>query len=454
MAADAFCVGACWTVSVCFYRACGGSYDPWFYSRMWPIVPVMLAVNLMFRLYHGRFFHPAAHFPPAEEMRRLVGSALLVHIGVIAFLALARQTTVGYSRFVIVLSGTLTAVFSQMARDAARSAMKRCRVGQIPVVIAGEAKGISRIAGMLKASPYLGLDPVGCFCDGGDAGAGLPALGGIRSIVRKSRQAGVRILVVCEDARLFKCRLREYSGWFTHIEYFPPNAAFPASGSRTVTMDGLGGVEFANRARMSDLRIEKEIVDKCLAAICFVLMLPVLLALALCVRLSGPGPVFFRHSRLGRNGAKIGILKFRTMYADADERLRRILASDPAAAAEWQARFKLRNDPRITPLGRVLRRTSLDELPQIFNVLAGTLALVGPRPIVEDEKRFYGESYADFASVKPGVTGLWQVSGRSDTDYSRRVALDVWYVRNWSPWLDVWILFRTVVALVTMRGAR
>ncbi len=141
------------------------------------------------------------------------------------------------------------------------------------------------------------------------------------------------------------------------------------------------------------------------------------------------------------------------MYADADARLKRILEEDPAAAAEWKANFKLKDDPRVTPFGRFLRRTSLDEIPQFFNVFAGSMALVGPRPIVEGEREFYGDAFRLFTSVKPGITGLWQVSGRSDTGYARRVALDVEYVMNWSPWLDVWILLRTVLAVITLKGA-
>ena len=138
----------------------------------------------------------------------------------------------------------------------------------------------------------------------------------------------------------------------------------------------------------------------------------------------------------------------------ADSRLKAILARSPAAAKEWESSFKLSHDPRVTPFGRLLRKTSLDELPQLFNVFSGDMALVGPRPIVDDEVRQYGNAYRAFSSVRPGITGLWQVSGRSDTDYDRRVALDTYYVLNWSPWLDMWILLRTVFAVLFMRGAR
>ena len=142
------------------------------------------------------------------------------------------------------------------------------------------------------------------------------------------------------------------------------------------------------------------------------------------------------------------------MYADADARLEKLLASNSEIAAEWEKNFKLAKDPRITPLGKFLRRTSLDELPQLFNVFSGEMALIGPRPIVQAEVAYYGDAYPVFSSVRPGVTGLWQVSGRSETDYARRVDLDTYYVLNWSPWMDIWILVRTVFAVLFMRGAR
>ena len=171
------------------------------------------------------------------------------------------------------------------------------------------------------------------------------------------------------------------------------------------------------------------------------------------IKLTSRGPVFYRQTRLGKKGRPIRVWKFRSMYADADARLASILASDPMKKAEWEANFKLADDPRVTPLGRFLRKTSIDEFPQLFNVFAGDMALVGPRPIVSDEVKFYGAAYDIFASVHPGVTGLWQASGRSGTDYARRVALDTYYVLNWSPWMDVWVLFRTVGAVLFMRGA-
>jgi len=453
MLADVVCIILCWLVSVLVYHACGGGYTPSFYLRMCPVIPLWLAVNLLFRLYHGRFFYPAAPFSPMEEMRRLVGSAAFVHLAVIAVLVLMRQTMQDYSRVVIVCSGLLTALFAQPVRDVVRWLLKRLAVGQIPLVLIGDTDELRRIASTLKGSAYLGLDPVGYFSEKADETVPLLWLGDAKEVVVAARRMKARVLLVCEDVRLFRCHMQAFSEWFTHIEYLPRKSAFPVSGSRTVTFDGIGGIELVNQDQMSVLRLEKWLIDKVLSVVALICLMPLLLLLALLVKTTSRGHAFFRHRRLGKGGRAISVWKFRTMYADAEERLSRILAEDPAAAAEWRESFKLRRDPRVTPVGRFLRKTSLDELPQLLNVIGGSMSLVGPRPIVEDEIPYYGSSYAVFSSVRPGITGLWQVSGRSDCNYDERVALDVHYILNWSPWMDFWILLRTVAAVLKMRGS-
>ena len=204
---------------------------------------------------------------------------------------------------------------------------------------------------------------------------------------------------------------------------------------------------------MVSKRFQKRVMDSVLATVAFLAFLPAFVLIPILIKLTSRGPVFFRHRRLGRGGREIRIWKFRSMYADSDARLKELLANNPDAAREWSETFKLAKDPRVTPFGRFLRKTSLDELPQLFNVFAGEMALIGPRPIIEKEIPYYGDSYGVFSSVRPGITGLWQVSGRSDTGYVRRVALDTYYVLNWSPWMDLWILVRTVYAVLFMRGA-
>ena len=199
-------------------------------------------------------------------------------------------------------------------------------------------------------------------------------------------------------------------------------------------------------------RVLKAMFDQVAAAMLVVLLAPLLLVLAILVRRDG-GPAFYRHRRIGIGGRMFDCIKFRSMAVDADAVLRRVLADDPAAAAEWAATQKLRNDPRVTRVGRFLRRSSLDELPQLFNVLRGEMSLVGPRPIVQAEVERYAGDIEYYYAAKPGLTGLWQVSGRSDMSYARRVRLDVWYVRNWTLWHDIAILFKTIPAVFLQRGA-
>lgn len=207
------------------------------------------------------------------------------------------------------------------------------------------------------------------------------------------------------------------------------------------------------RDRKAFFPIAKRALDIFGAAVGLVLLAPFFMIVALMVRADG-GPAFFAHQRVGRGGKLFGCLKFRSMVVDSQTRLEALLASDPAARAEWEATRKLKNDPRITRIGRFLRSTSLDELPQLINVLRGEMSLVGPRPVLEAElDRYYGASAAHYMAVRPGITGLWQVSGRSETTYESRVALDVSYVSRPSLLADIVILLRTPVAVLSRRGA-
>ena len=184
------------------------------------------------------------------------------------------------------------------------------------------------------------------------------------------------------------------------------------------------------------------------------LLLPIIGIIAVLIKKESPGPVFFSHTRIGKHGKPIPTLKFRSMYADAQERLEKLLETDPDIRKEWEENFKLKDDPRVTKIGSFLRKTSLDELPQIFNVLKGEMNFVGPRPVIQQEiDQYYKEDAVYYFMVKPGITGLWQVSGRSDTDYDFRVSTDKWYVSNWSLWLDIVILFKTVKVVLKREGA-
>jgi exopolysaccharide production protein ExoY len=201
-----------------------------------------------------------------------------------------------------------------------------------------------------------------------------------------------------------------------------------------------------------EVGIANRMLDVTVALAAIVFFGPLMLLIALAIAVSG-GPVLFRQMRLGQGGELFTCLKFRTMYVDAEQLLAEVLASDPVARAGWEREHKLRRDPRVSTVGRFLRKTSLDELPQLFNVLAGSMSIVGPRPIVAAEARRYGRYIQNYCEVRPGITGLWQISGRNETSYRRRVACDVAYVRTKSAVTDLLIILKTVPAVCMARGA-
>lgn len=197
----------------------------------------------------------------------------------------------------------------------------------------------------------------------------------------------------------------------------------------------------------------KRCFDIVSASLLLLVTFPVFFVLWWCAKRDG-GPAFFQHIRIGRGGRSFGCYKFRSMVMDSDRVLKRLLETDPTAAREWAATQKLQKDPRITPVGRLLRKTSLDELPQLLNVIKGEMSLVGPRPVVRSELEYYGGNVKYYEAVRPGITGLWQISGRSDTTYAERVALDTEYVQKWTLRRDVMILLKTIPAVLAQKGAR
>lgn len=213
-------------------------------------------------------------------------------------------------------------------------------------------------------------------------------------------------------------------------------------------------IVFQNRLKSNYRMFLHNLFNYILALALLPILLPIIGILAYLIKKESPGPVFFAHMRIGKDGKEIPTLKFRSMFQDAKERLEKLLEENPAIREEWETNFKLKEDPRVTKIGAVLRKTSLDELPQIFNVLKGEMSFVGPRPVIQKEiDQYYKEDAEYYFMVKPGITGLWQVSGRSDTDYDFRVATDKWYVLNWSLWLDIVILFKTVKVVLFREGA-
>ncbi len=242
--------------------------------------------------------------------------------------------------------------------------------------------------------------------------------------------------------------LPQLEGAFGNIGIIPTDLNYSILGANPINVHGLQIYSIEHPLSHRSNRILKRTIDIVGVALLALPCLPILLLSILALKLDSPGPAFFGHQRMGRDGKPFKVWKLRTMVVDAEARLKALLQADPNAREEFANTFKLKNDPRVTPLGRFLRKTSLDELPQLWNVLVGEMSLVGPRPIVAGERVLYGEFYQIVSTVQPGITGVWQTSGRNLTSYEARKHFDTHYVRNWSIWLDLAIIVRTLQAVI------
>ena len=242
---------------------------------------------------------------------------------------------------------------------------------------------------------------------------------------------------------------------FKNLIWIPASAGIASLNSQTRDLGGILGIELKNNLRIHHYRRVKRIFDLAVALPALLASLPIFALYALFIGLADPGPVFFTQPRVGFGGRKFRVLKLRTMYQNAAQRLGTLLERDPQARAHWETHFKLRRDPRVLPfLGSLVRRFSLDELPQFWNVFRNEMSVVGPRPFPLYHLSSFPDSFRSLRrTVRPGLTGFWQVSARSDADLETQESLDTYYIRNWSLWLDLYIVFRTAGTVVTGRGA-
>jgi Undecaprenyl-phosphate galactose phosphotransferase WbaP len=451
-ASDVAALCFAWWLAVHGRLLAGGVLSADLYWRLWPGAVLLVLGNAFQGLY------PGFGTNPAEELRRTSASVSLVHLLAGAATFILRGAEV-YSRAVFLFAWALALVLVPLGRAAVRHACCRARWWGYPVLILGAGRTGELLARTLQDNPGLGLRPV-AFLDDDPAKpawvAGLPVLGGVELATRVAREAGIHHALVAMPGagreRLLQVVERHGSA-FPHLLVVPDLFGLSSLWVAVRDLQGVVALEVRQQLLLPGPRLLKRVLDLGATVLVGLLSLPLLALIALAVKLDSPGPVFFAQTRIGKGGRKFRAWKFRTMVQDAEQVLERYLREHPELREEWDQDHKLRQDPRITRVGRILRRTSLDELPQLWNVLRGEMSLVGPRPIVDEEVGKYGPRFALYAQVLPGITGLWQVSGRNDTTYEQRVELDSYYVRNWSPWLDLYILARTVWVVLTGKGA-
>jgi exopolysaccharide biosynthesis polyprenyl glycosylphosphotransferase len=402
--------------------------------------------------------HAARCFGTGSDEYRRVGRAGLLLLALTGFLSYALQLQL--SRGFVVVGLPALAAVTALARYAARAQLRRAwAVGRHTkrVVVVGRGGAALELVTRLQREQFAGLTVVGtCVTPDDEQRVGAMTdvpVGRLDDAAAFAQRVGADTIAVTSASETAAHFLRKLS-WAlegTGIELLVAPGLIEVAGPRLHIrpFEGLPLLAVEQPCFEGWRRVVKEGVDRSAAALALLVLAPVLLAVALAVRLTSPGPVLYRQQRIGVNGRSFTMLKFRSMVADADRRrdaLRDANISDGLL-------FKMRSDPRVTPLGRWLRRLSLDELPQLLNVLGGSMSLVGPRPPLPDEVARYDTSVSRRLLVKPGLTGLWQISGRSDLPWEESVRLDLRYVENWSLTLDALILCRTTSAVLFSRGA-
>jgi Undecaprenyl-phosphate galactose phosphotransferase WbaP len=359
------------------------------------------------------------------------------------------------------LTFAFAVVLPLFAEGVVRTILIRHGLWGVPAVVIGAGPTGQQVVRVLRRMPELGLRPVGFFdnhhiADGATSTIeNLPVLGSIADSIHYSRRIQTAIVTTPARTQETVDAVATQLG-YRDIIVVPDLRELPTLWVRTRDLNGLIGLQMRQNLLLRRNRLLKQAIDHLVALPLFIISVPIIAVLALWIAEVSDGSPFYTQVRTGKGGRPIKVWKLRTMYADAEERLEHYLSSNPNARQEWERFFKLTDDPRILPgVGHFLRRTSLDELPQIFNVIRGEMSLVGPRPFPKYHLDRFDTSFQSLrSSVIPGITGLWQVSARSDGDLEVQQALDTYYIRNWSIWIDFYILSRTLGAVVAGRGAR
>ena len=419
------------------------------YLKMWMILSFWLIIFA----YEG--LYPSIGSGFWEETKGILKGNTLTFL-ILILLTFITKTSIEFSRPVIVLAFLLSIVLVPLMRYIIRSVLRRIGLWMKEVLIVGSTDAVNQVLCNLKKHPDWGMKPVGAVLQDGEQTflSGIPVLGTIEQMEEVRTNAREVIVAMPHVSREELLGVIESASRISPVvKILPDLYGIASAGVKTYDLDGMLLLEMEDRLALKRNAITKRVFDVLFSVIGMIFLSPLLLGIMLLIRLDSNGPVFFGHKRLGRGGRYFSCYKFRTMLINSQDILNNLLENDQEAREKWERDFKLKDDPRITKIGSFLRKTSLDELPQLWNVLKGDMSLVGPRPIIADEVQKYGEKSKYLFRVIPGITGLWQVSGRNDVDYDERILLDEYYAKNWSLWLDIELLFRTIGAVLKKKGA-
>ena len=416
--------------------------------HFWP-VPLSLVL-----IYWISDAHPGVGVCQAEEFKRTTIVSVVVTLCLLAGLQIYGAPL--HTSLAVLSSSVVITMAIPVSRYLTRLFGARFAWWGQPVAILGDGEAALSVLRRLQLHPEMGMRPAAVVSLHPPASriGGQPVYP--LSQLHNVRRSGIRHAVIAapELSRAeFAEILERGRDSFPHIVVIPGLDYFWNTGPQALDFHGMAGLSVWNKLLLPRARFAKRVIDLTFCLLMASFCIPLITLISVLVFLDSGRPIFFSQRRLGRHGKTFLIWKFRTMVRNAEQLKHSQLLQDPGVRKEWTETQKLQNDPRITRVGRVLRKTSLDELPQLWNILKGEMSLVGPRPIIHEEVTKYKSAYTLYVRATPGLTGLWQVSGRNRTTYEERVACDTFYVRNWSVWLDVCVLVKTVMVIITGDGA-
>jgi Undecaprenyl-phosphate galactose phosphotransferase WbaP len=422
--------------------------------NIWKIL-LLLGITMCVA-FSRKGLYPAVGLNYVEELREIVSSTTFAVLILIGVTFLFRTSTL-YSRLLLVMVWAFCIVLIPLGRYLLRRFLIRQQLWGEPVAIIGDWLHDISLAEYFKKNLQLGLRPVAVLRDDHfeQGRSNYSPLMSLQQIKEYARENSLNtVLVVIKDLNELDALVNRYRFVFQRVILVKGrNGSFILNSLKSMDFSDVLGFQVMNNLLSAWSQTTKRVLDVFFSALGLLLLSPFFALTALLIKIDTGSKVFYKQKRLGRDGAVFEMYKFRTMYHNADKILTKKLSRDPELKAEWDRYQKLKKDPRVTRVGGLLRKFSLDELPQLMNVLRGEMSLVGPRPMIVNQRELYGEAYKEYVRVTPGMTGLWQVSGRSETTFARRSELDIEYIQRWSIFLDIYILIKTIKIVFWQRGA-
>jgi len=428
-------------------------YSTILFPIYWKLFPFVFIIVLLFFLFH---LYPATGISPADEIRKIVSAISLV-VMIMGALSFVLREGWQYSRFILFLFWLLSVLLVPFGRYIARGLGVRIKTWGVPVVILSNCSKGYELTEALRKNRKAGFRPVAHLTPQHEVSSSTDLITGPYSLaadLQKQIHVTHAILVFpLSSGQELADLVDEFC--FGYQKLYIVLDILSQTNLWVTPLDIVGnlGLEINQSLLSRREQFLKRLFDLTLAIGICMLVFPFMCFVTLAIRIDSSGSALYLQKRVGKDGRSISMYKFRTMFPDAETRLEELLKSNDALRKEWQQHQKLKHDPRITRVGKWLRRWSIDELPQIFNVLNGQMSLIGPRPMMFEQEEVYGRDLNLYKRVRPGLTGLWQVSGRSSTTFHVRATLDAYYVRNWSIWLDLYILAKTPLVILNGDGA-